>query len=82
MEILYIQIIIFVTIILSSLLGGKKGAVIACLVWGIETYAVYKMNTFNYLQIITLGLSCQIAIIIAIIRDLVAKQVKKKVKGW
>ena len=78
MDFLYIQIIIFITIILSAVLAGKKGALIACLIWAIETYIIYKMNSFNYLQIITLGLSCQLAIIIAIFRDLIVKHLKKK----
>lgn len=78
MEFMYIQLIIFLTIILSSIIGGKKGAFIAFLVWAFETYMVFKINSFNYLQLITLGLAFQIAIIIAIIRDLIYKQFKKK----
>ena len=50
-------------------------------VWAVETYIIFKVDSFSYLQLITLGLSFQIAIIIAIIRDLVAKQFKKKVNN-
>ncbi|MBM6861462.1 hypothetical protein H9X78_13490 [Clostridium saudiense] len=51
---------------------------ISFLVWAVETYIVFKVDSFSYLQLITLGLAFQIAIIIAVIRDLLAKQFKKK----
>lgn len=78
MDFMYIQLVIFLTIILSAVLGGKKGALISFLVWAIETYIVFKVDSFSYLQLITLGLAFQIAIIIAVIRDLLTKQFKKK----
>ena len=81
MDFMYIQLVIFLTIILSAVIAGKKGALISFLVWAVETYIIFKVDRFSYLQLITLGLSFQIAIIIAIIRDLVAKQFKKKVNN-
>lgn len=81
MEFMYIQLIIFFTIVLSSIIGGKKGSFIAFLVWAIETYIVFKVDRFSYLQLITLGLSFQISIIVAIIRDLLAKQFKSKINN-
>lgn len=77
MEFMYIQLIIFLTIILSAVIGGKKGAAISFLVWSLETYIVFNVDRFSYLQLITLGLGFQIAIMIAIIRDLLVKQFKK-----
>ena len=78
MDFMYIQLVIFLTIILSSIIGGKKGVFISFLVWTVETYIVFKVDSFSYLQLITLGLAFQIAIIISVIRDLLAKQFKKK----
>jgi formate hydrogenlyase subunit 3/multisubunit Na+/H+ antiporter MnhD subunit len=77
MEFMYIQLVIFLTIILSAVIGGKKGAAISFLVWSLETYIVFNVDRFSYLQLITLGLGFQIAIMIAIIRDLLVKQFKK-----
>lgn len=77
MEFMYIQLIIFLTIILSAIIGGRKGAAISFLVWSLETYIVFNVDRFSYLQLITLGLGFQIAIMIAIIRDLLVKQFKK-----
>lgn len=78
MEFMYIQLVIFLTIILSAVIGGKKGAAISFLVWSLETYIVFNVDRFSYLQLITLGLGFQIAIMIAIIRDLLTKQFKKR----
>ena len=78
MDFMYIQLVIFLTIILSAVLGGKKGAFISFLVWAVETYIVFRVDSLSYLQLITLGLAFQIAIIIAVIRDLLTKQFKKK----
>ena len=78
MDFMYIQLVIFLTIILSAVIAGKKGALISFLVWAVETYIVFRVDSFNYLQLITLGLAFQIAIIIAVIRDLLTKQFKKK----
>ena len=78
MDFMYIQLVIFLTIILSAVIAGKKGALISFLVWAVETYIVFRVDSFSYLQLITLGLAFQIAIIIAVIRDLLTKQFKKK----
>ena len=52
MNFINIQIIIFISIILFSLVGGKKLSLIASAVWIIETIMTYKLNRINYLQII------------------------------
>lgn len=76
MEFIYIQIVVFITIILSSIIGGKKAVFIAGLVWSLQTYITYRFSSFNYLQIITLGLAFQIGLIVAVIRDLIVKKIK------
>ena len=38
------QILIFATIIIASLLAGKKGAVMSIAVWLVETIIVIKVN--------------------------------------
>lgn len=77
MNFINIQIIIFISIILFSLVGGKKLSLIASAVWIIETIMTYKLNRINYLQIITVTLSFQIGIIVAIIRDFAIKRIKR-----
>ena len=81
MNFLHIQLIIFFTIIISSIIGGKKGALISFLVWVIETYIVFKIDSFSYIQLITLGLAFQMAIIIAMIRDLITRKFKRKINN-
>lgn len=77
MSFIQIQFIIFFSIVICSLIGGKKASLIASAVWIIETLVVYKTNRMNYLQIISVSLSFQIGIFIAIIRDFIVKKVKK-----
>ena len=81
MNFINIQVIIFVSIILFSILGGKKLSLIASLVWIIETIFTYRISKINYLQIITVTMSFQIGIIVAIIRDFIVKRIKK-IKEW
>lgn len=77
MSFIQIQIIIFLSIIICAFIGGKKASLIATAVWGVETFIVYKISSMNYLQIITLSLSFQIGLIIAIARDFIVKRIKK-----
>lgn len=81
MNFLHIQIIIFSTIIISSIIAGKKGTLISFLIWVIETYIVFKIDSISYIQLITLGLAFQVAIIIAIIRDLITKKIKRRINN-
>ena len=77
MGFIQIQIIIFFSIIICSLIAGKKACLMATAVWIIETLIVYKTNRMNYLQIMSVSLSFQIGIFIAIIRDFIVKKIKR-----
>lgn len=77
MNFIQIQLIIFLSIIICSLIGGKKASLIASAVWIIETIIVYRISRMNYLQIIAVSLSFQIGMLIAIVRDFVVKKIKK-----
>lgn len=77
MEFIQIQIIILLTIVISSVIGGKKASLLASAVWVIETIIVYRISHNNYLQVITVALSFQIGIVLAIIRDFISSRIKK-----
>lgn len=77
MSFIQIQIIIFFTIIISSLLAGKKALFISTIVWIIETFMIYNLSASNHLQLITLSLTFQIGLLIAIIRDFIVAKIKK-----
>ena len=47
MSFIQIQILIFLSILICSLIGGKKSSLIASLVWLIETFIVYKESRIN-----------------------------------
>ena len=49
----------------------------ASAVWIIETIVIYKTSKMNYLQIISVSLSFQIGMLIAIVRDFIVKKFKK-----
>lgn len=53
MSFIQIQILIFLSILICSLIGGKKSSLIASLVWLIETFIVYKESRINYIQFIS-----------------------------
>lgn len=72
-----IQIVIFFSIIICSLILGKKACLMATAIWTIETLIVYKTNKINYLQIMSLSLSFQIGIFIAILRDFIIRKLKR-----
>lgn len=74
------QIIIFLSIMITSLIGGKKGTIISTIVWGIETLIIYKISAMNYLQVVTIALSFQLGLITGIAKDAITKIIKKKRK--
>lgn len=74
------QIIIFFTIVISSIIGGKKGSLIASGVWLIQTLIMLNSNFSNYIQLIIVALSFQLGMIIGFIKDLIIKKVKKSKK--
>ena len=78
MSFIQIQILIFLSILICSLIGGKKASLIASLVWLIETFIVYKGSIINYIQFISVSLSFQIGMLVAITRDFVLKKIKNK----
>jgi hypothetical protein len=78
MNFLYLQIIIFILMIISSIIGGKKGNIICGIVWVGETIISMQFNSIQYIQIITVAVSFQIGLIIAIIRDLIVKKISSK----
>ncbi|WP_297712443.1 hypothetical protein [Clostridium sp.] len=77
MSFIQIQVIIFFSIIICSIIGGKKASLMASAVWIIETIVIYKTSKMNYLQIISVSLSFQIGMLIAIVRDFIVKKFKK-----
>lgn len=77
MSFIQIQGVIFFSIIFCSLIGGKKASLMASLVWVIETFIVYKTSKVNYLQVISVSLSFQIGMVLAIARDFIVKRLKK-----
>lgn len=79
MSFIQIQAIIFFSIIICSIIGGKKASLMASLVWIIETIIIYKTSRMNYLQIISVSLSFQIGMLLAIVRDFIVKKFKKVV---
>ena len=79
MSFIQIQAIIFFSIVICSIIGGKKASLMASVVWIIETIIIYKTSKVNYLQIISVSLSFQIGMLVAIIRDFIVKRFKKTV---
>ena len=78
MSFIQIQILIFLSILICSLIGGKKASLIASLVCLIETFILYKGSRINYIQFISVSLSFQIGMLVAITRDFVLKKIKNK----
>lgn len=79
MSFIQIQAIIFFSIIICSIIGGKKASLMASGVWIIETIIIYKTSKMNYLQIISVSLSFQIGMLLAIVRDFIVKKFKKTI---
>ncbi|MGL5352395.1 MAG: hypothetical protein ACRDA5_03600 [Clostridium sp.] len=74
MGIIQVQILILVTIVLSAIIGGKKGGIIAGTVWFATTIIMMYSNIFVGIQLITVGFSYQMALIIGIGRDYYIKR--------
>ena len=84
MNFLYVQILIFILMIISSIIGGKKGTFICGAVWIIATVisiSINRFNNINYFQLMTVAVSFQLSLIIAAIRDLIVKKLMKKNKA-
>ncbi len=77
MSFIQIQAIIFLSIVICSIIGGKKASLIASAVWVMETIIIYKTSKMNYLQIISVSLSFQVGMLVAIVRDFIVKKFKK-----
>ena len=77
MSYIQIQFIIFFSIIICSIIGGKKASLIASAVWILETIAIYNTIKINYMQLISVSLSFQIGILLAVFRDFIVKRIKK-----
>lgn len=77
MSFIQIQFIIFFSIIICSIIGGKKASLIASAVWILETIAIYNTSKINYMQLISASLSFQIGILLAVFRDFIVKRIKK-----
>lgn len=77
MSFIQIQFIIFFSIIICSIIGGKKASLIASAVWILETIAIYNTSKINYMQLISVSLSFQIGILLAVFRDFTVKRIKK-----
>ncbi len=77
MSFIQIQFIIFFSIIICSIIGGKKASLIASAVWILETIAIYNTSKINYMQLISVSLSFQIGILLAVFRDFIVKRIEK-----
>lgn len=77
MSFIQIQLIIFFSIVICSIIGGKKASLIASAVWILETIAIYNTSKINYMQLISVSLSFQIGILLAVFRDFIVKRIKK-----
>lgn len=69
-----LQFIVFATIILSGILGGKKGVLIASAVWFVSAIIMMYSNVFAVIQIIIVGVSFQVAMLIGMIKDYSVKR--------
>lgn len=80
MDIIQLQIVILATIVLSGILGGKKGSLIAGAVWLVTTLIMMYSNAFAAIQLITVAFSYQFSLIIGIGRDFYIKKRMAKLK--
>lgn len=81
MGIIKLQIVILVTIILSGILGGKKGAIISGAVWLVASIIMMYSNIFAVIQLITVTISYQISLLIGIGRDYYMKRKNIKIQS-
>lgn len=80
MDIIQLQIVILATILLSGILSGKKGSLIAGAVWLVTTLIMMYSNAFAAIQLITVAFSYQFSLIIGIGRDFYIKKRMAKLK--
>lgn len=78
MKFLIIQLVIMLTIIISGILGGKKGAVLASIVWMIETFAISKVSVFSNLQFGIIAISFQVGISVGVFKDYIGKKIRER----
>ena len=76
MEFIKLQFIVFATIVLSGILGGKKGALISSAVWFVSAIVMMYSNALAVIQIIIVGFSFQLSILIGMIKDYSIKRKK------
>lgn len=81
MGVLELQALILVTIILSAILGGKKGGIIASGVWLFTTIIIMYSDIFAGIQLITIALSFEISLLIGIGRDYYMKRKNIKLQS-
>lgn len=81
MGVIELQILILITIILSGIIGGKKGATISGIVWLGATIIMIYGDIFAAIQLLTVGVSYQISLLIGIGRDYYIKRKNIKIQG-
>lgn len=74
MGVIELQLLIIITVVLSGIIAGKKGAIISGLVWLATTILMMYGDIFAAIQLITVGISYQISLIIGIGRDYYIKR--------
>lgn len=74
MGVIELQILIMITVVFSGILGGKKGAMISGVVWLVITLIMMYGDLFAAIQLVTVGISWQISLIIGTARDYYMKR--------
>lgn len=78
MDIIQLQLLIILTIVICSLVGGKKGGIIASAVWFIASLIMMRSTMFSVLQLVTVVISFQLGLLIGFIRDYIFKRIVRK----
>ncbi|MGL5379392.1 hypothetical protein [Clostridium sp.] len=78
MDIIQLQLLIILTIAICSLLGGKKGSLMASGVWFITSLIMMRSSMFSVFQLVTVAISFQLGLLIGFIRDYIYKRVVRK----
>lgn len=76
MDFIKLQFIVFATIVLSGILGGKKGVLIASGVWFVSAIIMMYSNVLAVIQIIIVGFSFQVSMLIGMLKDYSIKRKK------
>lgn len=74
MGVIELQVLIILTVILSGIIAGKKGAMISGIVWLVTTIVMMYGDIFAAIQLVTVGISYQISLIIGLGRDYYIKR--------